>query len=130
MQPAKNTRLSLVRPCKALKTFQHTCTSEYELESAVRQLGNIETLIHSPELLIHICSLVEAITKVKLDGAAKKALVVKTVAKFFPTLNNSTDLDRLSQMIDFFCTSKLITKISTSQVISRGLCSFVLKKLI
>ena len=124
----KNPKLSLVKPQQSVKKQKKLNNSIKDLEDAIESLGNCSHLEHDPCFVLHVMNLVENISNVKLTGQEKKDLVIEKIFTIFPLNTSEQDRERLSKLIDFLCSQKMVKAISTTAVIASSVCGFLLKK--
>lgn len=121
----KNSRLDLVKAQSALKREERLNTTITELRDKIVELGSLNNLIHEPSLVLHICQLVENITRVKLSGSEKKQLVIQLITESIPQLNNENDMHKIGKLIDFLCECDLIKKVAETKVVAKSVFNFL-----
>ncbi len=127
----KNSKLDLVKiadTSSVKKTINLNCAL-MELDSKIAELGDLSHLVDNPSLVLHVCNLVENISKVVLSGLEKKDIVIKIVVRLFPVLNNDADKLKMSKLIDFICSVGILHKVSSISV-TQGACVNFLKRLV
>ena len=101
-----------------------------ELRQKISELGMIKAMYNDVSFIHHVCSLVENISKVSLNGPEKKQLVVSLVVEQFPQLDNENDIDTIKKSIDFVCDMGTVTKVAASTVVGKSVLGFLSKHLL
>lgn len=135
MSELKNPKLKLVKLPKSARKI----VSEGDLKSdcvmLLREMSNLQELKNKKisKILIYLCDLIENAKyetkdeRLKLD---KKQVAIDSLICVFPDLNNDVDIKRVSEIIDTICEEKVVKKVATSKVISKGVVNFIKKKLL
>lgn len=135
MSELKNSKLNLVKLPKSARKFVSEGDLKNDCVMLLRALSNLQELKDKKisRLIIYVCSLIENAkyeTKDERLKLNKKQVAIDTLTSVFPDLNNDVDIKRLSELIDTICESKVIKKVATSKVISKGVVNFIKKKLL
>jgi len=124
---SKNSQLALVKKKSSIKKISKMKTVLDELRSEINELGDISSLVDDPDIIQHICELVENVTVMKLKGESKSELVIKLLLEIYPVLNNDKDKARIQKQINNFCGNKIIKAVPTSKIVGNTVC-WLLKK--
>ena len=129
-QTKKNSKLDLVKPKASVKKAERMNVVMEELRQKISELGMIKAMYNDVSFIHHVCSLVENISKVSLNGSEKKQLVVSLVVEQFPQLDNENDIDTIKKSIDFVCDMGTVTKVAASTVVGKSVLGFLSKQLL
>lgn len=133
-QPRKKNRsLALVRPLPAssLDKFKRLSVVEREVDEELGKLGDLSRLTDcEPQLVLHLCNLVENITSCRLKGEEKKQFVLDKIKSLMPSLDNDNDLKWITKLIDVLCLVGAVTTVAKSAEaasMAKSVCGFFLK---
>lgn len=122
----KNKNLNFIVPKgNASKSSEIQTLSKEIIEVINSKYTNLDDVKNMFSFLIFLCNCIENNScKKKFD---KKKLAIELVIKLFPSLNNETDLNKISNDIEDICENKLIKKITQTTKIYRQVKNFFLK---
>jgi hypothetical protein len=127
MKSKKNGKLDLVKSKSNLKRIELINHITNELKQKILELGDMNSTLQEDASFVHyVCNLVENIDSVILKGPEKKDLVMKLILQVFP----NADTSKMTNLIEFCCDMKLISKIPLSKVVLSTVWNFLSKKLL
>jgi hypothetical protein len=127
MKSKKNGKLDLVKSKSNLKRIELINHITNELKQKILELGDMNSTLQEDASCVHyVCNLFENIDSVILKGPEKKDLVMKLILQVFP----NADTSKMTNLIEFCCDMKLISKIPLSKVVLSTVWNFLSKKLL
>jgi hypothetical protein len=127
MKSKKNGKLDLVKSKSNLKRIELINHITNELKQKIAELGEMNITLQEDASFVHyVCNLVENVDSVILKGPEKKDLVMKLVQQIFP----NADTTKMSNLVEFCCDMKLVTKVPMTKVVLSAVWDFLSKKLL
>jgi hypothetical protein len=125
----KNANLQLVKIRSSLKEVSDWNVAFEEVKHLLKQLGDISALEDCPSIILHICELIENISKPTLKGQEKQELAIKLLHDLYPSLVDSKTTERLKKTINFLVDMKLVNRIPNTTIAVKNVCGFLAKQL-